>query len=143
MLFSQSFFLRSVSARAQLFPNENSVVESHPFCEERKKDGARGVFSLGVFALLLLAAASICHAASIRGVVTDTTGAKVVGARVVLISGGQNVGNAVTAADGTFQVITGVEGRFFLVVSSASFRQLETPSFYAGKLDSVERNLVL
>src|SRR5208337_3050841 len=31
----------------------------------------------------------------------------------------------------------------FLVVSAASFRQLQTPDFYAGRLDSVERNLVL
>ena len=34
-------------------------------------------------------------------------------------------------------------GRFFLLVSAKSFRQLETPGFYAGRLDSVERNLVL
>ncbi len=92
---------------------------------------------------LLVCTASVCPAASIRGVVTDTSGAKVVGAQVVLISGGQNAGSAVTAADGSFQILTGVEGHFFLAVSSASFRQLETPSFYAGKLDSVERNLVL
>ena len=115
MFFSHSFFLRGVSAR---------------------------VLRL-VLALLLLAAASFCHAASIRGLVTDTTGAKVVGANVVLINGGQTVGTAVTAADGSFQILTGVEGHFFLLVSSASFRQLETPSFYAGRLDSVERNLVL
>jgi iron complex outermembrane receptor protein/vitamin B12 transporter len=62
---------------------------------------------------------------------------------VVLFSGGQAAGTAVTSADGSFQILTGVEGRFFLLVSSKSFRLLETPSFYAGKLDSVERNLVL
>jgi iron complex outermembrane receptor protein/vitamin B12 transporter len=93
--------------------------------------------------LLLAAAAAVSHAASIRGVVTDTTGAKIVGAQVVLISGGQTAGAAVTVADGSFQILTGVEGRFFLIVNSPSFRQLETPSFYAGRLDSVERNLVL
>ncbi|MGA9069676.1 MAG: TonB-dependent receptor plug domain-containing protein, partial [Terracidiphilus sp.] len=98
---------------------------------------------LGFLALLLLAAASFCHAASIRGVVADTTGAKVVGANIVLISGGLNVGSAVTSADGSFQIHTGVEGRFFLLVSSPGFRQLDTPSFFAGRLDSVERNLVL
>jgi iron complex outermembrane receptor protein/vitamin B12 transporter len=87
--------------------------------------------------------ASLSHAASIHGVVTDTTGAKVASANVVLISGGQPVGTAVTAADGSFQITTGVDGHFFLLASSASFRQLETPSFYAGRLDSVERNLVL
>ncbi|MFZ1085379.1 MAG: TonB-dependent receptor [Terracidiphilus sp.] len=103
----------------------------------------RSRFFARVLTCLLLAAASVCHAASIRGVVTDTAGAKVVGAHVVLISGGQNVGTAVTVADGSFQILTGIEGRFFLIVSSKSFRQLETPSFYAGRLDSVERTLVL
>jgi iron complex outermembrane receptor protein/vitamin B12 transporter len=116
MLFSNSIFLRRFSTRA---------------------------LARIVAVLLLTAAASISHAASIRGVVTDTAGAKVVGAHVVLFSGGQAVGTGVTAGDGSFQILTGVEGRFFLIISSASFRQLETPSFYAGRLDSVERNLVL
>jgi iron complex outermembrane receptor protein/vitamin B12 transporter len=97
-----------------------------------------------VLILLLLAAFAVaCPAASIRGVVTDATGAKVVGANVVLISGGKAVGTAVTTADGSFQILAGVESRFFLVVNSTGFRQLETPSFYAGSLDSVERNIVL
>ena len=97
-----------------------------------------------VLTLLLLAAGAVaCPAASIRGVVTDASGAKVAGANVVLISGGNAVGTAVSTADGSFQILTGVEGRFFLVVNSSGFRQLETPSFYAGSLDSVERNVVL
>jgi len=97
-----------------------------------------------VLTLLLLAAgAAACPAASIRGVVTDATGAKVAGANVVIISGGKAVGATVSSADGSFQILTGVEGRFFLVVNSSGFRQLETPSFYAGSLDSVERNVVL
>jgi iron complex outermembrane receptor protein/vitamin B12 transporter len=93
--------------------------------------------------LLLTAGAALCPAASIRGVVTDASGAKVTGANVVLISGGKAVGAAVSTADGSFQIITGVEGRFFLLVSAKSFRQLETPVFYAGRLDSIERNIVL
>ena len=96
-----------------------------------------------LFVFLLLAGASVCFAASIRGVVTDATGAKVSSAHVILISGGKPAGAAVTAADGSFQILTGIEGHFFLMVNSPGFRQLETPSFYAGRLDSVERNLVL
>ncbi|MFY9852401.1 MAG: TonB-dependent receptor [Terracidiphilus sp.] len=97
-----------------------------------------------VIALFLLATIPvICLAASIRGVVTDASGAKVTGANVVLISGGKAVGAAVSTADGSFQILTGVQGRFFLLVSAKSFRQLETPSFYAGRLDSIERNVVL
>jgi vitamin B12 transporter len=92
---------------------------------------------------LLTAGVALCPAASIRGVVSDASGAKVPGAKVVLISGGKAVGVVVSSADGSFQILTGIEGRFFLVVSASSFRQLETPGFYAGRLDSVERNLVL
>ena len=53
------------------------------------------------------------------------------------------VASAVSGADGSFQILTGVQGRFYLVVSAKSFRQLETPGFYAGQLDNIERNLVL
>jgi iron complex outermembrane receptor protein/vitamin B12 transporter len=97
-----------------------------------------------VFALFLLAAAAVfCQAASIRGVVTDASGAKVTGANVVLINGGKPIATAVSMADGSFEINTGLQGRFFLVVSAKSFRQLETPVFYAGQLDSVEHNVVL
>ena len=36
-----------------------------------------------------------------------------------------------------------LRGRFFLVVAANSFRQLQTPDFYAGQFDSIERNVVL
>jgi iron complex outermembrane receptor protein/vitamin B12 transporter len=97
-----------------------------------------------IFALFLLAFSAILSpAASIRGTVTDASGAKVTGANVILIRGGKAVASAISTADGSFQILTGTEGRFFLVVNAKSFRQLETPGFYAGRLDSVERNLVL
>lgn len=83
------------------------------------------------------------RAAEIHGIVTDASGAKIAGASVVLIHNGASAGSGVSGADGNFQIITGVKGRFFLVVSAKTFRQLETPGFYAGQLDNVERNLVL
>jgi vitamin B12 transporter len=84
-----------------------------------------------------------CAAASIHGVVTDASGARVAGANVVLISNGKVAGTAISAANGGFQITTGTSGRFFLVVSANSFRQLQTPDFYAGRFASVERNLVM
>lgn len=96
-----------------------------------------------VFALLLALSAALCPAASIHGVVTDTSGARVTGANVVLLSNGQVVGSTASAADGSFQLTSGGTGRFFLLVSARSFRQLHTPDFYAGPFDSIERNLVL
>jgi iron complex outermembrane receptor protein/vitamin B12 transporter len=96
------------------------------------------------FALfILVSAAVLCPAASIRGVVTDASGAKVTGANVVLVYGGKPIATAVSTAEGSFEITTGVEGRFYIIVSAKSFRQLETPGFYAGRLDSLERNVVL
>ena len=104
---------------------------------------SRFVLSSVLAFILLLCGASVSPAAAIHGVVTDTSGAHVSGATVSLVSGGKVVNSAVTAADGSFQIMTGTEGRFFLIISAKSFRQLETPGFYAGRLDSVERNLVV
>ncbi len=95
--------------------------------------------------LLLLAAFTpiTLRAASVRGVVKDPTGGRVSGASVALVSNGVVVGSAVSNADGSFQMTTGSAGRFFLIVSANNFRQIQTPDFYAGALDAVDRNLVL
>ena len=104
---------------------------------------SRRVMRHAVAAVLFVILATISHAASIRGVVTDATGAKVTGASVSLVSNGTVVASSVSSSDGSFQLATGSAGRFFLVVTAKSFRQLQTPDFYAGQLDSIERNLVL
>jgi iron complex outermembrane receptor protein/vitamin B12 transporter len=93
--------------------------------------------------LLLVLFAARARAASIRGVVTDASGAKVTGATVALLSGGKVVGSAVSGADGSYEILTGLTGRFYILVSAKSFRQLETPGFYAGRLDNIEHNMVL
>ena len=74
---------------------------------------------------------------------TDARGAKITGANVTLISKGKVVATAISTADGSFQILTGVQGRFYLVVSAKSFRQIETPGFYAGRLDNIERTVVM
>ncbi|WP_058185537.1 TonB-dependent receptor [Terracidiphilus gabretensis] len=104
----------------------------------------RGPFfhrALPVLAILLAAVSA--RAASVRGRVTDSSGARVSNAAVALLQGGKIVTNTLTGADGSFTLTTGKSGRFFLVVSAKSFRQLETPTFYAGSLDSIERSIVL
>ncbi len=98
----------------------------------------------GVFALFILVqGAAFCPAASISGVVTDAAGAKITGAGIALLSKGKVIASAVSTADGSFEITTGSSGRFFLVVSANSFRQLQTPDFYASQFDSIERNIVL
>jgi len=103
----------------------------------------RGLIPLFATSLLLAASARSLNAASIHGIVTDATGARVTGASVALISKGKVVGSAAPTADGSFTITTGASGRFFLLVSANNFRQLQTPDFYAGQFDSVERDLVL
>jgi len=103
----------------------------------------RSLIPLFATALLLSASVLTLHAASIHGIVTDATGARVTGASVALISKGQVVGSAASAADGSFTITTGTSGRFFLLISATNFRQLQTPDFYAGTFDSIERDLVL
>lgn len=96
-----------------------------------------------LIALFLLLVPAVCSAVSIRGYVTDQTGAKVVGAYVALFCNGKMVSAAISRSDGSYEILTGDEGRFFLVVSAKSFRQVTTPGFYAGSLDSVDRTIVL
>lgn len=95
------------------------------------------------FLLALVGIGLPARAASVRGVVTDASGAKVSGAVVALLSKGNVVASAVSGADGSYEILTGIEGRFYIVVSAKSFRQLETPGFYARRLDNIERNMVL
>jgi vitamin B12 transporter len=92
---------------------------------------------------LLLLFASFAHAGVIRGTVTDTTGATVQGATIVLKNGASFVGATVSTADGSFQFVTGQAGRFSLTITAASFRQLDPPAFYAGSSASVEKMLVM
>jgi len=82
-------------------------------------------------------------AGEIHGIVTDPSGAPISGATVALFHDKAVVTSKATGSDGGFELITGVEGRFYLVVTGKTFRQLETPGFYAGRLDNIERNLVL
>ncbi len=104
----------------------------------------RGLFRRILFFFgILMFAAGTARAGSIRGTVTDSTGGRVAGAVVALFQNGKVVTTSVTGSDGSFEITTGASGRFTLVVSAKSFRQLETPVFYAGALDSVERSLVL
>jgi iron complex outermembrane receptor protein/vitamin B12 transporter len=102
-----------------------------------------GTFARTLTAALILLLAGAAHAASIRGIVTDASGARVTGATVSLIQNGKVIASAVSQSDGSYELLTGSSGRFFLVTSARSFRQLETPVFYAGRLDSIERNMVL
>jgi vitamin B12 transporter len=105
--------------------------------------GRIGLFSRALSAAFICLFIPLAHAGVIRGTVTDTTGATVTGATVILMNGSKYVGKTVTTADGSYQFVTGQSGRFTLAITADSFRQLNPPAFYAGAGDNVERNLVM
>jgi iron complex outermembrane receptor protein/vitamin B12 transporter len=102
------------------------------------------VLALLVASLLSpLLSPTAASAAIVRGTVTDPLGAAVPGAAVALVLNGKVVTSTHTDAVGGFTMSCGSGGRFYVVAAAASFRQVVTPGFYAGKLDSVEQDVVL
>jgi vitamin B12 transporter len=83
------------------------------------------------------------RAAIVRGTVTDPRGAAIAGATVALVQNGKVVTNTHTDAFGGYTLSCGSGGRFFVLASGPSFRQVSARSFYAGKLDSVQQDVVL
>jgi iron complex outermembrane receptor protein/vitamin B12 transporter len=103
----------------------------------------RSLFCAALCGALLLLSTIPALGGVIRGTVTDTSGATVRGATIVLKNGTKFVGTTVSTSDGSFQFVTGQSGRFTLTITAPSFRQLDPPSFYATQGDNVERTLVL
>jgi vitamin B12 transporter len=94
-----------------------------------------------IFFVVLLCRAT--QAAVVRGTVTNSVGMAIVHANVVLLQNGQILAVAVTHSDGTYQISSSAAGRFYVLVSAGSFKQIATQSFYAGAVDSHEEDIVL
>ena len=103
----------------------------------------RGLRRFFAASLLIAASTSLVFAAEVHGRVTDPLGVPVAGAELTLIEGGKIVTSGRSATDGTYSLRTGQTGHFYVVVVSQTFRQVATPSFYAGVLDSHQENVVL
>jgi vitamin B12 transporter len=97
----------------------------------------------GLCLFLALSTALASQAAIVRGTVTTSVGIAVVHANVVLLQNGQIVAIAVSHSDGTYQISSSVSGRFYVLVSATSFKQITTQSFYAGTADSHQEDIVL
>ena len=93
-------------------------------------------------ACLLLLVAPL-RAIVVHGTVTDPLGRPVSGAIVALVENGKVIITGRSGSDGTYQITGPSSGRFYVLVSGHSFRQLATQSFYGKTLDSVEQNVVL
>jgi vitamin B12 transporter len=79
----------------------------------------------------------------VRGTVTDTRGAAVRGAQIILVQNGKAIASTVSGPDGSYQLSTSAHGHFFILASGLTFRQVQIPEFYGNVYDNVERNIVL
>ena len=91
----------------------------------------------------LLASTTALHAVSVHGTVTDTLGAPIAHATVALVHNGKVVVAGQTGFDGSYTLVSADSGRFYVLASGHSFRQLQTQSFFGRTLDDVEQNVVL
>jgi len=105
------------STRLRSEGNEGALM---PACQSliRRRPAPLPTFAVLAFLFLSACLPIAAGAASIRGVVTDTSGARVKGATVGLLTRGQVVASAVSGADGSYEILTGESGRFFIVVSA-------------------------
>lgn len=83
------------------------------------------------------------HAVSVSGTVTDPVGYPIARAVVALVHDGKVVTSGVTGPDGGYTLVSGQSGRFYVLASGKSFRQLSTESFYGGTYSAVVKNIVL
>jgi hypothetical protein len=93
--------------------------------------------------LLFLAFATALHAVSVHGTVTDPLGYPIANATVALVQNGEVLVNGRTGPDGGYTLDSAASGRFYVLATGNSFRQLATQSFYGGRFDGVEQNVVL
>lgn len=94
-------------------------------------------------AFCLLASAALLHAVTVTGTVTDPLGYPIANAVVALVHDGKVVVDVRTGVDGGYTLSSSASGRFYVLASGVSFRQLATQSFFANTLDAVQQNIVL
>ena len=98
---------------------------------------------LRLFALALLCASAPLHAVSVHGTVTDPLGYPIANATVALVQNAHVLLSARTGPDGGYVIVSPGSGRFYILASGISFRQLQTQSFYGGRFDNVVQNVIL
>ena len=109
----------------------------------RRSFGCGGCGLLAGVTLTGLIGVGSAGAVVVRGVVRDAQGRVVPGARVQLIRGQKTAAYTVSGADGGFEIRDGDSGRFLLLTSAATFAPQIGENFYGGRMDLVERDVVL
>ena len=93
--------------------------------------------------VLLSASLLQAHAAVVRGIVTDPLGAAVANAHVELVLRGKVVASTTSGSDGRYEITSSERGRFLLLTVAPTFRQTLSDPLYAGRLDMIDRDIVL
>ena len=98
----------------------------------------------------LLVFATKAHAVLVRGTVTTPLGAPLAAARVQLIrldGGPRSVADAISGADGAYEIRTGLSGRFLVITSPSVLTAGYAPQigfpFYGGRADILTLNVSL
>lgn len=83
------------------------------------------------------------QAVTVHGTVSDPLGAVIPDAIVALVHDGKVVQTTKTRADGSYELVSPLSGRFYVLAGGHSFRQMTTKSFYGGRLDDVKQDVTL
>ncbi|HEV2274326.1 MAG TPA: TonB-dependent receptor [Acidobacteriaceae bacterium] len=109
----------------------------------RPLSGRRLGVMLALSAGIFLTSFFSSYAAVVHGTVTDPLGAPIAGATVALVSRSQVIAQSATQHDGTYRLTTSVRGRFYVLASAGTFKQVSTQSFYAGPVDAHQEDIVM
>ncbi len=93
-----------------------------------------------LLALTLLPPAA--RAVVVRGHITTPQGVPIPYARVQLIQGTRSVATTFSGADGSYEITSGLSGRFLLLTSRSLLIQIGSP-FYAGAFDLLTHDIAL
>lgn len=106
--------------------------------------GRRSLFFLGIILVLCSSTSAQVDTASISGVITDQSGAIIVGADVRVTNSDTNVTSAITSNQSGVYLITGLKpGRYRIKVAKEGFKGIDLTDLILNVQDSVSRNFTL
>lgn len=112
---------------------------SHIF-RRRSRSRLKSIFCFSALVALSTVAA---QAVTVHGTITDPVGDVIPNAIVTLMHDGHVVQATRSRYDGSYELTTGYSGRFYVLATGKSYRQIATQSFYAGTLANVIKNVTL
>lgn len=101
------------------------------------------LLAVSLSAIFLAAFSTQLYAVTVHGTVTDPLGEVIPNAVVALVHDGHVVKTTKTRADGSYELISPLHGRFYVLAGGHSFRQMSTKSFYSGTLNDIRQDVTL